>query len=332
MLAVAAGARAVDARVQLRHGRRASSLVARVTSRHTPSFSKSFDVSLIELSSVRADAASTLQGKLEPGDTAVTGSNMEGWKTSFVKKTDDTNGFYVPVKQAVPSCKPQPCAGKEQLSPLEQKIQLAQDEVDRLAKVRKAESDMLAARIQRAKELADSAIEQQLATQESYSAAERKAHQLENEIRDAQVAIEKRQQLLTDPNRFTDACAPGFRVYFVGSAKDRMTYDDKKLLAKSLKDSHCKEENLLCKCDLSKKRITKSILGKVNGGVDCECYAGLAKMVADAEKERLESGKLDSQVEREMEKLSAEGAAEGASDGSAGAAGAAGAPGKGGNF
>ena len=54
----------------------------------------------------------------------------------------------------------------------------------------------------------------------------------------------------------------------VVTLQDRMTYDDKKLLAKSLKDSHCKEENLLCKCDLSKKRITKSILGKVNGGVD----------------------------------------------------------------
>ena len=30
---------------------------------------------------------------------------------------------------------------------------------------------------------------------------------------------DKRKQLLVDPNRFTDSCAPGFRIYFTGEAK-----------------------------------------------------------------------------------------------------------------
>ena len=64
-----------------------------------------------------------------------------------------------------------------------------------------------------------------------------------------------------------------------------MTYDDKKVLSKALKDRHCQDEDLLCICDMAKKQNVKSILGKVNAGVDCECYQGLSKNIRENEME-----------------------------------------------
>jgi hypothetical protein len=65
-----------------------------------------------------------------------------------------------------------------------------------------------------------------------------------------------------------------------------MTYDDKKVLSKALKDRHCKETDLLCICDMAKKQNVQSILGKVNAGVDCECYQGMAKEIREEEAKR----------------------------------------------
>ena len=62
-----------------------------------------------------------------------------------------------------------------------------------------------------------------------------------------------------------------------------MTFDDKKVLGKALKDRHCLDKDLLCKCDMAAKQTTKSSLGKVNAGVDCECFQGLAKEIRDQE-------------------------------------------------
>ena len=152
-----------------------------------------------------------------------------------------------------------------------------------LAKVRKTEAETLQNRIRREQEKTDAAVEKQLATEEDLAEEEAKARRLKREVAEARLALKKRNELLVDPNRFTDGCAPGFRVYFTGQAESRMTFDDKKVLGKALKDRHCLDKDLLCKCDMAAKQTTKSSLGKVNAGVDCECFQGLAKEIRDQE-------------------------------------------------
>ena len=144
------------------------------------------------------------------------------------------------------------------------------------------------------------------------SAEQRKLERLQHEVEEARLAAKKREQLLVDPNRFTDACAPGFRVYFTGQAADRMTFDDKKVIGKALKDRHCSEKDLLCTCDMAQKQNAKSILEKVNAGVDCECFDGLSKDIREAE----------SQSQAVADQLAADGADAGGTEDGAGAGGA----------
>ena len=54
-------------------------------------------------------------------------------------------------------------------------------------------------------------------------------------------------------------------------------------MGRSLRDRHCLEQDLLCKCDMAAKQTAKSSLGKVNAGVDCECFQGLAKEIREQE-------------------------------------------------
>ena len=47
---------------------------------------------------------------------------------------------------------------------------------------------------------------------EKYLTEKEKIHELESKIEEsAKVTAARREQLLTDPNKFTDKCSPGFR-------------------------------------------------------------------------------------------------------------------------
>jgi hypothetical protein len=83
-----------------------------------------------------------------------------------------------------------------------------------------------------------------------------------------------------------------------------MTFDDKKVLAKALKDRHCQDKDLLCMCNMAKKQNIKSILGKVNAGVDCECYQGLSKQVREEAMEVALAEKENQEQEQEQEEQS----------------------------
>ena len=241
---------------------------------------------------------------------AVVGSNVGQYgvddKLNDVRLVVEKNtGFALPVKSVDTKspCNANPC--EKELTPLEKKIKNAEAQVAALAKTRKIESETLESRIRREQEITDAAIEKQLTTQEQLSTDEQKLERLQHAVKEAELAAKKRKELLVDPNRFTDSCSPGFRIYFNGEAKDRMTYDDKKVLSKALKDRHCQDKDLLCICDMAKKQNVKSILGKVNAGVDCECYQGMSKEIRekeddlhDAENEQM---KQDAAKEEEAE-------------------------------
>jgi hypothetical protein len=135
---------------------------------------------------------------------------------------EKNTGFAVPVKAVdakhpCPASTASPC--EENLTPLEKKVKDAEAQVVALAKTRKIEAETLESRIRREQEITDAAIEKQLTTQEKLSADEDKLERLKHALNQAEVAATKRKQLLVDPNRFTDSCAPGFRIYFTGEAK-----------------------------------------------------------------------------------------------------------------
>lgn len=221
-------------------------------------------------------------------DASSVGSNVDAYgvdsELNGVKLMVEKNtGFALPMKAVDPKspCDRDPCA--KEISPIERKIREAEEQVAMLAKVRKTEAETLQHRIRREQEKTDAAVEKQLETQEDLSEDEAKLRKLKREVEEAKLALKKRNELLVDPNKFTDGCAPGFRVYFTGQAKERMTFDDKKVLGKALKDRHCMDRDLLCKCDMAAKQTAKSSLGDVNAGVDCECFQGLAKEIREAE-------------------------------------------------
>ena len=156
--------------------------------------------------------------------TAVVGSNVGQYgvddKLNNVRLVVEKNtGFAVPVKAVDKEhpCNANPC--EKELTPLEKKVMDAEAQVAALAKTRKIESETLESRIRREQEITDAAIERQLTTQEKLSSDEQKLEQLRHSVEQAEVAATKRKQLLVDPNRFTDSCAPGFRIYFNGEAK-----------------------------------------------------------------------------------------------------------------
>ena len=53
---------------------------------------------------------------------------------------------------------------------------------------------------------------------------EKKIQELKNKIESAAYTAKRREQLLTDPNKFTDKCAPGFRVYWTGTSQTVMSW------------------------------------------------------------------------------------------------------------
>lgn len=249
-----------------------------VFAKHTPT--SRITLSLVELRAFQNSRRSPDVGSVGSNvDAYGVDSELNGVKLMVEKNT----GFALPMKSVDPKspCDRDPCA--KELSPIERKIREAEDQVAMLAKVRKTEAETLQHRIRREQEKTDAAVEKQLETQEDLSEEEAKLRKLKREVEEARLALKKRNELLVDPNKFTDGCAPGFRVYFTGEAKERMTFDDKKVLGKALKDRHCMEKDLLCKCDMAAKQTAKSSLGKVNAGVDCECFQGLAKEIRDAE-------------------------------------------------
>jgi hypothetical protein len=278
------GAEAAPARYLLRAGSAAAERSSSST-RHAATIEPTsrLTLSLAELrsTSARRGAAAAPPSVGSNVDAYGVDSELNGVKLMVEKNT----GFALPVHAMAP--KPGPCDQKapceKELSPLERKIREAEDQVAALAQVRKTEAETLQNRIRREQEKTDAAVEKQLATEEDLSAEEAKARRLKREVAEARLALKKRNELLVDPNRFSDGCAPGFRVYFTGQAKDRMTFDDKKVLGKALKDRHCLEKDLLCKCDMAAKQTAKSSLGKVNAGVDCECFQGLAKEIREQE-------------------------------------------------
>jgi hypothetical protein len=286
-----------------------SSLPHRLTQHAQPSFT-----SFIQLDELRSNARSSILltkssiNDYSPADDVVVGSNVGQYgvddKLNGVRLVVEKNtGFALPVKAVdaqhpCPAGATNPC--EKELTPLEKKVKDAEAQVAALAKTRKIESETLESRIRREQEITDAAIEKQLTTQEKLSSEETKLEKIKHQLEQAEVAATKRKQLLVDPNRFTDSCSPGFRIYFNGEAKDRMTFDDKKVLAKGLKDRHCQDKDLLCMCDMAKKQNIKSILGKVNAGVDCQCYLGLSKQIREesmelalAEKEKAEQDEKD---------------------------------------
>jgi len=247
---------------------------------------------------------------------AIVGSNVGQYgvddKLNNVKLVVEKNtGFALPIKSidAKSPCPDTTNPCEKELTPLEKKLKDAEAQVVALVKTRKIESETLESRIRREQEITDAAIEKQLTTQEQLSNDEQKLERLQHAVKEAELAAKKRKELLVDPNRFTDSCSPGFRIYFNGQAKDRMTYDDKKVLAKALKDRHCTDVDLLCICDMAKKQNIKSILGKVNAGVDCECYQGMSKEIREKENDRdeAENDKMKQDATKEEEKEKVEG-------------------------
>merc|ERR1711871_1554015 len=120
---------------------------------------------------------------------------------------------------------------------------------------------------------------------EKYMDEKEKIHELESKIESAKVTAARREQLLTDPNKFTDKCAPGFRVYWIGQSEGTMSWDDKKVMAKVLKDQYCNIPNMACVCDLSRKQA-HSVLGTVNAGLGCKCYEALPSRLSKRKRQR----------------------------------------------
>ena len=194
--------------------------------------------------------------------------------------------FDVPVqvplrnKKACNGCEPMPF---DEMLPIERKVMLAQHALDRLNMARSIEENALKIRLKREREETDAAIKRKIQLKEKYLNEKEKIHELESKIESAKVTAARREQLLTDPNKFTDKCSPGFRVYWVGQSEGTMSWDDKKVMAKVLKDQYCNVPNMACVCDLSKKQA-HSVLGTVNAGLGCKCYEGVAKQVVEAQK------------------------------------------------
>lgn len=213
-----------------------------------------------------AQIAEMKKGSLEP-NVALAGTN-----------------FDVPVqiplrnKKACSGCEPMPF---DEMLPIERKVVLAQNALDRLNKAREVEENALEIRLRREREATDAAIRHKIQLQEKYEKEHEKIQELNNKIESAGILAHRREQLLTDPNKFTDKCAPGFRIYWTGTSQSIMSWDDKKVLAKVLKDQYCNQANMVCSCDLS-KRQAHSTLGVVNAGLGCKCVEGLAAEFADA--------------------------------------------------
>ena len=95
----------------------------------------------------------------------------------------------------------------------------------------------------------------------------KKIRELESKIESAKVTAARREQLLTDPNKFTDKCV-WFRVYWQGNPR----YD---VLGRQESHGEGIERPILqyskygCVCDLSKKQA-HSVLGTVNAGLGCK--------------------------------------------------------------
>lgn len=210
-----------------------------------------------------AEIAEMKKGSLEPS-LAVAGTNF------------DMPVVLPPKRVGCDDCGPMPY---DDMLPIERKVVLAQNALDRLNKARQIEENALKIRLDRERSETDSAIKRKIKLQEKYEQEHEKIQELKNKIESAAYTAKRREQLLTDPNKFTDKCAPGFRVYWTGTSQTVMSWDDKKVLAKVLKDQYCNKQNMVCTCDLSKKQA-HSTLGTVNAGLGCKCAEGIAEQVA----------------------------------------------------
>ena len=101
---------------------------------------------------------------------------------------------------------------------------------------------------------------------------ELKIRTMKQEIKDAFAQVQRNERLKRDP-ALSDQCAPGFMVYFAGSLEGALGIDDKKVIAKALKDQYCDLKDLSCLCDMKKrfKGRPLSSLGHVRSHLDCQC-------------------------------------------------------------
>lgn len=230
---------------------------------------------LIAIVATSVAASNLRKGALDP-KVAIVGTNFD-------------TPVQVPLrnKKACNGCEPMPF---DEMLPIERKVVLAQHALDRLNMARSIEENALKIRLKRERTETDAAIKHKIQLKEKYLTEKEKIHELESKIESAKVTAARREQLLTDPNKFTDKCSPGFRVYWIGQSEGTMSWDDKKVLAKVLKDQYCNVPNMACVCDLSKKQA-HSVLGTVNAGLGCKCYEGVAKQVVEAQKKEAEEKK-----------------------------------------
>ena len=129
------------------------------------------------------------KGALDP-KVAIVGTNFYQCKCHKDKKT--YNG-----------CEPIPF---DEMLPIERKVVLAQHALDRLNMARSIEENALKIRLKRERTETMQLLNMEV-IKEKYLTEKEKIHQLESKIESAKVTAARREQLLTDPNKFTDKCS-----------------------------------------------------------------------------------------------------------------------------
>jgi hypothetical protein len=94
---------------------------------------------------------------------------------------------------------------------------------------------------------------------------------MRNEITDLENKIAEQKRNARDPAS-DDMCSPGFRIYFKTGKGVSLGSEDKRVIAKAMKEQYCDKKDLGCVCAVEKHAA--SPVGNVLGGVHCKCAEG----------------------------------------------------------
>ena len=95
--------------------------------------------------------------------------------------------------------------------------------------------------------------------------------EMRNEITDLENKIAEQKRNARDPAS-DDMCSPGFRIYFKPGPGVSLGSEDKRVIAKAMKEQYCDKKDLGCVCAVEKHAA--SPVGNVLGGVHCKCAEG----------------------------------------------------------
>lgn len=166
---------------------------------------------------------------------------------------------------------------QEDMTDMERKVLVAQKSLQQVEASQKVEASTVEARFEIERNELMGFQEKQKRESERVADNENRIRQMKSEVTDLFRELARREKLKRDP-ALSDACSPGFSVYFSLSMEQRLGRDDKRVIAKALKDQYCDLQDMTCLCDEKKKKKGDRVAspqGDVRSKVDCHCATKL---------------------------------------------------------